>query len=178
MLRIVNPEKTNWYLLDVSRKISFWIEKESQGNLANMLPQSPTTIHEQAKKGLTFVAISGIAEEVVGHITLWLYPTAFGWGEIGSLIVDPSCRGLGAGKMLISAILKAFCRDFNLVATTKTEKAGHLFQNSGFRPVKFDELRATSEAAWRECCPCHLPPEYCLKRDKECKLFLFFKKEE
>lgn len=162
---IINPQKTKWCSLKTALQVSEWITEESQGNLANMLPQEPEMILDQMQKGWTRLAV--LDGKIIGHITLWRYET-LGWGELGSLIVSPLFRGHGIGKALCELLLQDFPHPFRVVSTTKTSRANHVLSVTGFRSLRFDELRKISNSAWQECCPCYSPPESCPKRDKEC----------
>lgn len=168
--QIVNPQKTKWCSFEIAQEVSDWVTIESQGQLSNMLPQKPETLLKQMKKGLTFLAI--YEGKIVGHITLWKYSTVKSWGEVGALIVAPLFRDMGIGGALIRAILDPFF-DFQIVATVKTEKAKYAFLVNGFEITRFDNLKRASKLAWRECCPCYIPPDACPKKDLECKLLIF-----
>lgn len=168
-VKLINPYGTKWSSFEASRKISNWIEAESKGQLANMLPQKPEDLLSQMKIGLTFLAV--IKEKLVGHVTFWRYETEE-WGEVGSLIVDPLFRNKGIGKELVKALSQHFSNHFYMVTTTKKERARHVFLVNDFDIISFDEMRNMSESAWRECCPCFFPPKDCPKRDNECRLLI------
>jgi len=165
-IEIVDPKGTKWCHIEVAKVIAKWIEPESEPKsekgLSNMLPQSPEKILEQMEKGLTLLAI--FREKVVGHVTLWEY-NVDGFGELGSLIVDPQFRGRGIGTALCKALSQRFPSIF-LIATVKTKRAKHVLEKVGFKVVPFDQLKKISESAWRECCICIFPPEKCPLRDK------------
>lgn len=168
-LEIINPGKTKWRSLATTQEITSWINKESKGRLANMIPQDPEKLLIQMKKELTLIAIAD--QKVVGHVTLWKYNTP-GWGELGSLIIHPLFRNQGIGELLCAYFAKAFPLPLQIVATTKTEIAMCVVLSAGFENISFETLREISEPAWRECCPCYSPPECCPKRDKECRLLI------
>jgi GNAT superfamily N-acetyltransferase len=167
---ILNPQNTAWCSPENAKIICSWVNPESRGALANMLPQNPASILNQMEKGLTRVAVYN--GQLIGHITLWLY-RADGWGEVGTLISDVNFRGMGIGKMLVSALCQSFSPPhYRLLGTVKTERAKHILCSCGFDNCKFEDLRKMSDSAWRECCPCYSPPENCSKQENGCSLLV------
>jgi len=166
---IINPRETLWCSLETAQEVIRWIIVESQGSLANMLPQEPENLLAQMEKGRTLIVVH--QEQVIGHVTLWEYETP-GWGELGSLIIHPLFRNQGIGEALCLAFSEAFPLPFQIVATTKTCPAQHVIRFAGFQMSSFDELQTMSKTAWRECCPCYSPSENCPKRDKKCRLLI------
>ncbi len=166
-LRIVNGlDISEREKIVASKLFSQWIDKESRGALANMLPQQPLSLKEQMENGLSVVAINDIA--YLGHTTAWEYQNS-GWAELGSLIIHPQHRKKGLGKEIVGKAVEYFGSKFKLVATVKTEASKKAFLSNNFTIMSFSSL---PEEIRFECCPCFNPPEMCPKMDISCTLLV------